>query len=49
MPAPKKYPDELRERATLAVEARRDPVSAVARSGGSPTSSGFIRKRCARG
>lgn len=30
MPAPKKYPDELRERATrLAVEARRDPVSAV--------------------
>src|SRR3954470_686430 len=30
MPAPKKYPDDLRERATrLAVEARRDPVSAV--------------------
>ena len=30
MPAPKKYPDELRERATrLAVEARRDPVSSV--------------------
>jgi transposase len=30
MPAPKKYPDELRERATrLAVEARRDPASAV--------------------
>ncbi|MFC0530945.1 transposase, partial [Phytohabitans kaempferiae] len=30
MPAPKKYSDELRERATrLAVEARRDPVSAV--------------------
>jgi transposase len=30
MPAPKKYNDELRERATrLAVEARRDPVSAV--------------------
>ncbi|MFC5001931.1 IS3 family transposase [Dactylosporangium cerinum] len=30
MPAPKKYDDELRERATrLAVEARRDPVSAV--------------------
>ena len=30
MPAPKKYPDELRERATrLAVEARRDPVGAV--------------------
>jgi transposase len=30
MPAPKKYPDELRERATrLVVEARRDPVSAV--------------------
>jgi transposase len=30
MPAPKKYPDELRERATrLALEARRDPVSAV--------------------
>ena len=27
MPAPKKYPDELRERATrLAVEARRDPA-----------------------
>ena len=30
MPAPKKYPDELRERATrLAVEARRDPASAT--------------------
>ena len=30
MPAPKKYPDELRERATrLAVEARRDPASSV--------------------
>lgn len=30
MPAPKKYTDELRERATrLAVEARRDPASAV--------------------
>src|SRR3954470_9530534 len=30
MPAPKKYPDELRERATrLAIEARRDPASAV--------------------
>lgn len=30
MPAPKKYPDELRERATrLVVEARRDPMSAV--------------------
>jgi transposase len=29
MAAPRKYPDELRERAThLAVEARRDPVSA---------------------
>jgi transposase len=30
MPAPKKYNDELRERATrLAVEARRDPASAI--------------------
>lgn len=30
MAAPRKYPDELRERATrLAVEARRDPVSAA--------------------
>ncbi len=30
MPAPRKYNDELRERATrLAVEARRDPASAV--------------------
>jgi len=30
MPAPKKYPDELRERATrLVVEARRDPAAAV--------------------
>ncbi|MFC4087604.1 transposase [Micromonospora sp. GCM10011541] len=30
MPAPKKYNDELRERATrLAVEARRDPASAA--------------------
>ena len=30
MPAPKKYPDELRERATrLAVEARRDPAGGV--------------------
>jgi len=30
MPAPKKYPDELRERATrLVVEARRDPASSV--------------------
>jgi transposase len=29
MPAPKKYPDELRERATrMAVEARRDPAAA---------------------
>ena len=30
MAPPRKYPDELRERATrLAVEARRDPVSSV--------------------
>jgi transposase len=30
MPAPKKYPDELRGRATrLAVEARRDPAASV--------------------
>ena len=30
MPAPKKYPDELRERATrLVIDARRDPASAV--------------------
>jgi transposase len=30
MPAPKKYPDDLRERATrLAIEARRDPASAT--------------------
>jgi transposase len=30
MPAPRKYNDELRERATrLAVEARRDPASTV--------------------
>lgn len=30
MAAPKKYPDDLRERATrLAIEARRDPASAV--------------------
>jgi len=30
MPAPKKYPDELREWATrLVVEARRDPAAAV--------------------
>jgi transposase len=30
MPAPKKYPDDLRERATrLAIEARRDPASTV--------------------
>lgn len=30
MPAPKKYPDELRERATrLVIQARRDPASAV--------------------
>lgn len=38
MAAPRKYPDELRERATrLAVEARRDPASragALARIGG---------------
>ena len=28
MPAPRKYPDELRERATrMAVDARRDPAS----------------------
>ncbi|SNC62518.1 transposase [Kytococcus aerolatus] len=28
MPAPRKYPDELRERATrMTVEARRDPVT----------------------
>ena len=37
MAAPRKYPDELRERATrMAVEARRDPVSkpgALARIG----------------
>ena len=37
MPAPRKYPDELRERATrMAVEARRDPASrpgAIARIG----------------
>jgi transposase len=30
MPAPKKYPDELRDRATrMAVEARQDPASAA--------------------
>ena len=30
MAAPKKYPDELRERATrMAVEARRDPAAAA--------------------
>ncbi len=30
MPAPKKYPDELRERATrMAVEARKDPAAAT--------------------
>lgn len=30
MAAPRKYPDELRERATrMAVEARRDPAAAV--------------------
>ncbi|MFF5182030.1 IS3 family transposase [Micromonospora sp. NPDC000316] len=30
MPAPKKYPDELRERATrLVIEARRDPASTI--------------------
>ncbi len=30
MPAPRKYPDELRERATrMTVEARRDPESTV--------------------
>jgi transposase len=30
MPAPKKYPDDLRERATrLAIEARRDPAGAT--------------------
>jgi transposase len=30
MPAPKKYPDELRERATrMAVEARQDPATAA--------------------
>jgi transposase len=30
MPAPKKYPDELRERATrMAVDARKDPETAV--------------------
>ncbi|GAA2534137.1 transposase [Pilimelia columellifera] len=29
MPAPKKYPDELRERAVrMTIEARRDPVAA---------------------
>ncbi|PSK87449.1 transposase, partial [Murinocardiopsis flavida] len=37
MPAPRKYPAELRERATrMAVEARRDPASrpgAIARTG----------------
>ena len=30
MPAPRKYPDELRDRATrMAVEARKDPETAV--------------------
>src|SRR4051794_1631404 len=30
MPAPRKYPDELRDRATrMAVEARKDPEAAV--------------------
>ncbi|SIO88445.1 transposase [Nocardiopsis sp. JB363] len=37
MPAPRKYPDELRQRATrMAVDARRDPAShsgAIARIG----------------
>lgn len=40
MPAPRKYPDELRERATrMAVEARRDPATrpgALARIGNQP-------------
>ena len=36
MAAPRKYPDELRERATrMAVEARRDPATRPGRSRGS--------------
>lgn len=50
MPAPKKYPDELRERATrLAVEARRDPASAMGAIRRIAGQLGFIRRRCARG
>lgn len=50
MPATKKYPDELRERATrLAVEARRDPASAAGAIRRLVTSSGFTLRRCGRG
>lgn len=54
MGAPRKYPEELKERATrLAVEARRDPGSKQERSSGSliswastprPCASGFVRE-----
>jgi transposase len=50
MAAPRKYPDELRERATrMAVEARRDPATkpgALARSASSWAST---PRRCGTG
>ena len=50
MAAPRKYPDELRERATrLAVDARRDPATRTGALGGSASSWASTPRRCATG
>jgi len=48
MPALKKYPPKLKERAVRRVlESRDADVAAVARAHGSGSSSGSLRTRCA--
>lgn len=50
MAAPRKYPDELRERAVrLAVDARKVPATRRGRWLGSAASSGSTPRRCGTG
>lgn len=50
MAAPRKYPDELRERAIrLAVDARKDPASRPGALAESAASSGSTRRPCGTG
>lgn len=50
MPAPRKCPDELRERATrMVVEARRNPATRPGAIARIATSSALIARPCATG